>query len=144
MKNTWKSIDADHKKVREFGYVIFSVLAVIFPLFSAYKHDWSLTNVALTSISIGAVFILLTTFLTRFMKPVYKMWMMLAFGLGFIMTRLIITLVYLMMITPIGIFRRLKGNNVSDTFRKFKSTEKVSYWIQRTDEYDPSSTENQY
>lgn len=144
MKNTWKSIEADNKKVRDFGHVIFIVMSILFPLFSAYKHDWTLTNVALTTIGIGLVFILLTTFLTRFMIPVYKMWMMLAFGLGFIMTRLIITLVYLLMITPIGIIRRIKGKNVSDTFRKFKSTNKVSYWIQRTDEYDPSSTENQY
>jgi len=48
------------------------------------------------------------------------------------------------MITPIGIIRRLKGNNVSDTFRKFKDVPKESYWIRRDEDYDPVSTERQY
>jgi hypothetical protein len=144
MKNTWNLIEADHKKVKEFGFVIFIVLAIIIPLFSAFKHDWSLTNFAMTTTSIGIALVLFTTFLTKIMFPVYKAWMLLAIGLGFVMTRVIITFVYLLMITPVGIIRRIKGNNVSDTFSKFKSSNKESYWIQRTDEYDPTSTEKQY
>jgi hypothetical protein len=144
MKSTWNHIAVDNKKVKEFGYLIFAVFSMIIPLFSAYKNDWHLTNFAFILIISGLLFVATSTWLTKLMYPVYKSWMLLAVGLGFIMTRVIISIVYLFMITPIGVFRRLKGNNVSDTFRKFKSQNRDSYWIAREDRYDPTSTEKQY
>lgn len=144
MKETWQHIEVTDKKVREFGYVIFVVVGLIFPLLSSYKNDWAITDLGINLFGGSALFLLLCRFATRRMYTVYKLWMLLAVGLGFIMTRVIISLVYLLMITPIGLIRRIKGNNVSDTFHQFDRNKKQSYWIVRTDSYDSESTERQY
>lgn len=144
MKETWRHIEVTDKKVREFGYVIFVVVGLIFPLLSSYKNDWAVTDLGINLFGGSALFLLLCRFAAKRMYPVYKLWMLLAVGLGFVMTRVIISLVYLLMITPVGLIRRIKGNNVSDTFHRFDRNKKQSYWIARTDTYDSQSTEKQY
>jgi hypothetical protein len=144
MKEIWNHIEVDNKKVKEFGYLIAIILCIIVPLISGYKNDWTLTALSKLTFISGSIFVLLTSVFTARMYPVYKSWMLLALALGFIMTRVIISIVFLLMITPIGLIRRLKGNNVSDSFKKFKTPPRESYWILRNDEYDPVSTEKQY
>lgn len=144
MKEIWKNIKVDDKKVRDFGILIFVIVGCIIPAIIAYKNGWIITELAQYLLAFSAAFLLLCLFVKMPMYRVYKAWMLLAIGLGFVMTRVITTLVYLLLMTPIGIFRRIKGNDVATSFFQFDKGGQDSYWIRRTDEYEKESTERQY
>jgi Na+-transporting methylmalonyl-CoA/oxaloacetate decarboxylase gamma subunit len=70
--------------------------------------------------------------------------MLLALGMGFVMTRIIISLVYIILITPIGLIRRVWGSETPKNIRNFKKSDTESYWIARDDSYRSESTERQF
>ena len=62
------------------------------------------------------------------LKPVYLVWMVFAVILGWFMTRVIITLLYYIILTPISIIFRIFGKD----FLQLKiNNDKSSYWIER-------------
>lgn len=63
----------------------------------------------------------------RFLKAIYNAWMKFAHALGWINTRIILTLVYLLIFTPIALIFRLIGKDPMD--RRFESVD--SYWIKK-------------
>lgn len=144
MKSIWNSIPVSTKKISDFGLVIFFVVGVIIPVFMVYKSGWESGSNELYFTGGSFAFFLFCRFLPSLMAPVYKAWMMLAFGMGFVMTRVIISLVYLLLMTPIGVFRRIKGNEVSRSFFDFNKKGMESYWILRDTEYKKEDTEKQY
>jgi multisubunit Na+/H+ antiporter MnhG subunit len=72
--------------------------------------------------------------LPRALKWVYIAWMSVAFVLGFVMAHVILTLLFFLMITPIGLIARVFGKD----FLSLKLDRKAAtYWIKR--ERKPSS-----
>lgn len=63
------------------------------------------------------------------LKPIYSVWMALAVVLGFIMTRVILTIVFYLVVTPIGLIMRAVGRDPLD--RKLDSNAS-SYWLEKT------------
>jgi hypothetical protein len=144
MKTIWQNIPSDDKRIREFGIVIFLVAGVLIPVFMGWKRDWIFPDLSMKLFVFSIVFLLLTLFLKPLMRPVYKAWMLLAIGMGFVMTRVIITLVYLLLMTPIGIIRRWGRNELSDSFFEFPRKTSNTYWIRRTDRWTAENSEKQY
>ncbi|MCC5925303.1 MAG: hypothetical protein JJU41_01970 [Bacteroidetes bacterium] len=140
----WHNIPVDNRKVREFGLVIFFVIGVLVSGFIFYKNDWAITPLASNLFKASGVFMLVCMVLPRYMFPIYKAWMLLALGLGFIATRVIITLVYLLMMTPVGVIRRQKKGSVYRTYLDFNPEEHQSYWIRRDEPYNKEHTERQF
>ena len=62
----------------------------------------------------------------RWLAPLERAWMAFAHVLGVIMTYLLLTVTFFLVITPMGLFLRLIGKDFLD--RKF-SSKKHSYWI---------------
>jgi hypothetical protein len=59
---------------------------------------------------------------------VFRLWMRLAEALGWVMTRVILSVFYLVLLTPVGWFRRLRGRPTLDTaWRDGRTT----YWVER-------------
>lgn len=56
----------------------------------------------------------------------FRLWMKLAEGMGWVMTRVILTLFFLLVLTPVGLVRRAMGRPTLDTQWK---DGKTSYWI---------------
>ena len=144
MKQLWNNIDASPKKIREFGLVIFVVVGLIIPAIIFYKHGIDVSNTVIYLIVSGTTFLCATIFLYPVMIPIYKSWMLMALGMGFVMTRVIISLVYLIMMTPVGLIRRLSGSETPKNIRNFKKSDSESYWIPRNDPYSKESTERQF
>ena len=70
---------------------------------------------------------LLTTFLfPRILKPVEKYWMKLATIMGFVMTNVLLTLVFFIAVIPTGLIMRLLGK---DPLRVKCSRDSGSYWL---------------
>jgi len=75
-------------------------------------------------------------------KPIHIGWMKLAFVLGWFMTRVILSIFYYLILTPIGLVLRIGGKDLLDT--KINRDAK-SYWIKRKlDVFDSTRYENQF
>ncbi len=78
------------------------------------------------------------------LKPVYRAWMTLAVVMGYFMSRLLLSLIFFLAVTPIGLIMRLMGKDLLD----MKMRDRDSYWHRRSDgpdaKYDPRRTEKMY
>jgi hypothetical protein len=62
------------------------------------------------------------------LKPVYKAWMVMAVIMGFIMTKVIMGVIFYMIVTPIGFVASIIGKNFLDMKIDKKAK---SYWMVR-------------
>ena len=91
-----------------------------------FKHWHVLVVAALWG---AGLMLLLGGLLTpRLLEGVYTVWMGIAFGLGWVVSRAILVLLFYLVITPIGMLARLLGKKFIDiTFPQAGE----SYWISR-------------
>ena len=82
--------------------------------------------------SIGSILIILGGIAPVILKPIYKIWMIFAVIIGWIMTRVILSVLFFSIITSIGIFTRLIGKD----FLSLKTQNQKSYWNSRDREYE--------
>ncbi len=128
---------SDKKELRKFGLVLgifFGLLAVLLL--------WKDKSSAVYFVYVSGSFLLLGIVVPIVLRPIYVFWMSIAVVMGFIMTRVILSLLFILVFTPVGIgIRLLRKDTLSQKIEKQKS----SYWIARDRKpYDPKSTENQY
>ncbi|MFC1492597.1 SxtJ family membrane protein [candidate division KSB1 bacterium] len=132
-----KKIQSSSKDIRKFsllvGIVSAGLAAVLFwKDSSAYIYFLIFTGILLT-------FGLITPVLV---KPIHKVWMSIAVVLGWFMTRVILSILFYLVVTPIGLIVRLsKKDFMSLTFK----TGQDSYWIPKEKDADDKTTfENQF
>lgn len=143
LNGLWKEfreIDTSRRALRSFGTLVGSVLLGL-GFIAAWKHDWSTTAVFLWLIGIGCVLVVTGLTVPTVLKPVYRMWMGLAVVLGFMMTRIILTIVFYFVITPTGLLLRLFGK---DPLRRAWMPD-ATYWLEKThDDASPQRLERYY
>lgn len=146
MKTIWNNIEVTRKKIIEFGLVIFIIVGVIIPLTGFLINEYSFGPQASTLFYTSFAFLIICILVPKLIDPIYRVWMLLALGLGFIMTRVIITIVYFLLVTPIGLVRRLSGSETPKWIRATKSDfkHKSSYWIQKEVSFEKESAERQF
>jgi len=117
-----KNIPNSNKDIRSFGITIGIILLIISGLLIYYNKEIYLVIgiIALTFIGLGLI-------LPVLLKPFYFVWMTFAAILGWVMTRVILSLVFYLIITPIGLLTRLLGED----FLALKKTKSDSYWNYR-------------
>jgi hypothetical protein len=82
-------------------------------------------------LTVGGILLLSGIFIPKNLKDIYKVWMGFAFGLGWIVSRIILTILFVFILTPLGLFAKLFGKEFLDlNFNK----EKSSYWIPKKEE----------
>jgi polyferredoxin len=91
---------------REFGLVVGGVFVL---LASWWFFRGKLTSAAHVLLPLGAVLILLGLVWPRALVLPNKAWMLLAEGLSFVTTRIILAAVFFLVVTPIGVVKRLMG-----------------------------------
>jgi hypothetical protein len=90
----------------------------------------------------SAVFLILGLVVPISLKSVHKVWMTLAAAMGWFMTRVILTILFFAVFTPIGAIARLLGKQFLD-FRMDASRD--TYWIRREPkEFRKSDYERQF
>lgn len=118
-----RQLKTSDRDLRKFGLVVGGVFATL-GLFFLWRHKtfwpyflWP-----------GGVLVLFGTVLPRALKWVYILWMSVAFVLGFVMAHVILTLLFFLIITPMGLAARLIGKD----FLSLKLDRSAkSYWIAR-------------
>ena len=117
-----KNIPNSNKDIRSFGLTIGIILFIISGLLMYYnKEIYQITGIiALTFVGLGLI-------IPVVLKPLYFVWMTFAAILGWVMTRVILSLVFYLIITPIGLLTKLLGED----FLALKRVESDSYWNYR-------------
>ena len=118
-----KHIKTGKKDLRSFGVTI-GIILLLVAGFLFYREKESFQ----TFLYIAGVFIGLALILPSMLKPIYIVWMTFAVILGWFMTRVILSLLFYVIITPIGLVLRIFGK---DFLELKKQAVQGSYWNQR-------------
>lgn len=123
LKDELKYIDKSDEAVKKTGLTLGVVLILIALLL------WYLGKTSFIYFSIiGGLFVILAFIAIPVLRPFHKLWMMLALMMGFVMSRVILTILYSIVLTPIGLFAKLVGKKFMPLgFDKKAST----YWEKR-------------
>jgi hypothetical protein len=122
------SLPTGRKELRNFGLLvggIFSILGIWYPFLLA----------------IGATLLLLGFIVPTILCRPYLAWMTLALVMGLIVSTILLTLFYFLVMTPIGWAARLAGK---DFMQRKLEKEAMTYWTPRRTTGRPRSYENQY
>jgi hypothetical protein len=118
-----RAIHADRAGLRRFGLLMGGILA-IFGGVAAWKGlPWAGPVLVLAVLLAGCAWIA-----PGALRLVHKGWMALAAVLGAVMSAVILTLLFYLVITPLGPVMRLVGE---DPMRRRFEPELPSYWIRR-------------
>jgi hypothetical protein len=132
-----KSIRSGKNELRQFGIIIAAACGLLGVLLwwrgkPYYAHCFIM----------AAAFLLSGLTLPAVLKPLHKVWMTISILMGWLMTRLILIILFYAIVTPIGLLARLCGKDFLDIKVNKNSP---SYWILRgKQEYDKKSYEQQF
>lgn len=136
-----RSLDTSRKALRSFGLVVGGVLLGI-GAFVWWRHDGAAGTATYVLAGVGGALVLIGLAAPRVLRPVYRAWMALAVVLGFVMTRVLLTLVFTLVVLPIGLVMRLAGR---DPLHRRLDPEASTYWIRKAyDADDPTRLEKYY
>ena len=122
-----KNIKLAKKDLKSFGFTIGIILS-LFGLFLFYKR----IDYFIYFVSVGLIFLSLGLIAPKTLKPIYKVWMTFAVIVGWIMTRLILSVLFYSVITVIAILTRIIGKD----FLNLKINNRDSYWNNRDSNYE--------
>ena len=132
-----KKIDSSIKKLREFGWVVggvFAALGVIL-LWRGRAHYPYFLYPGVVLVIVGAV-------APGILKPLQKVWMSLAVLMGWVMTRVLLSVLFYLTLTPISLFLKITGKDLLNL--RFPSND-PSYWkVCPKHTRTPSDYEKQY
>ncbi|MBL7129783.1 MAG: hypothetical protein ISS45_00015 [Candidatus Omnitrophica bacterium] len=132
-----RNIKSGKKELRQFGVTLGIVLGLLGGLFLLRQKDCYFYFFIFS-----AVFLFLCLIAPIVLKPVQKVWMSLAIIIGWFVTRVILTVLFYLVVTPISILARVVGKDFLDL--RFDRNAK-SYWIpKKLTKFDKRSCENQF
>lgn len=123
-----RNLDTSEKKLRQFGITVGPVfLALALWMFlkeypPLFQYLLGVIGILLLTIGLSCPLVL---------KKIYKVWMGVAFAIGWIVSRVLLVVIFYLVLTPIGLTARLLGKDFLD-IRAKKSQD--SYWIKRNRE----------
>lgn len=132
-----KNISSTSADLKKFGVTVGAVLIVISTLLFFY-----LSSSYLYFLIVGISLVVLGFLCPLVLKPLQKVWMTLSLILGWISTRVILSILFYIILTPIGLASRLiRKDFLNLKFNKSQQT----YWSYRNQKpYDKIDTERQF
>ena len=117
-------IKSDRHELKKFGLIFGIGLFVLSVLIYAIHRRYNplfLWQIPLVSILLGMIFPVL-------LWPFQKVWMILGIILGYIMSRVLLSLVFFLVLTPIALIARISGK---DFLHREIENRAVTYWNYR-------------
>ncbi len=140
VKLNWKP---SPKELRQFG----AIFGIGFLLIGLAKYFWIWNRLFERDEKLGTILILTGVVVgaigltgTKLALPFYWFWIGIAFVLGNIMSRIVITLIYYGVITPMGLVARLSGRDKL----QLKKRAVQSYWQDISLPSDPEKYKRQF
>jgi hypothetical protein len=103
------------------------VVAVILALWGGWSMARGRASTALLTTSAAALLSLLGFFVASFAAVFHRVWMQLARVLGYMNTRVLLSIIFFAMILPVGLLARATGR---DRFMR-RCNDRPTYWIPR-------------
>jgi hypothetical protein len=116
-----KALPRTTQDYRNFGWVVGGVFTALGAL--AWYRDASWGTWVL---GLGAALVVLGTIVPKLLEPLYLAWMSMAVLMGFVMTRVILTLFFFLALLPVGLIMRLIGR---DALHRKIDRNAETYWI---------------
>jgi hypothetical protein len=132
----YQKLDRSPRALRRFGFTVGLVILLLGSVLVWRHHaaGWPL-------ISIGAILIAAAGLAPVTLKHIHGTWMILSLALGWVMTRILLTIVFFLVVTPVGLLQRLFGKRTLDVALR---PDAASYWQPRTNRCTPSDYEKQF
>ena len=138
LKDELKNIPGTSKDLRNFGLVVGGVAAAI----GGYLL-WKNSEFAPILLGFGGFLIVFGLIFPTALKPLQRAWMTLAVIMGFVMTRVLLSLLFFLVMTPIGWIAKLTGKQFLDV--QWQPGKSQSYWKYRDKQsIDSKSFEQQF
>jgi hypothetical protein len=124
LKEEFKHIKETKRDLRKFGLTVGGVILAIGLLLFYFEKPSAIYFAV-----IGGLLILFGAVLPKILIPLNRIWMSLAIILGFIMSRVILTILFYLVLTPIAILAKIVGKK----FMVLKYDKSANtYWEKRT------------
>lgn len=104
------------------------VVAAVFLGIAAWNLYRGRTTVVIIFVALGAALVVAGLFVTPAARAFHTAWMRLAVLLGHVNSRVLLTLMYYLVITPYGVVTRLVGR---DPLRRRGRASGESHWVER-------------
>ena len=127
-----KNIKSAKKDLKNFGLVVGIGLFIFGGILFFLKKP-----LGIYLLCISPVLIISGYLIPGILKPFQKVWMSFAVIMGWIMSNIILSIVFYLMMTPIGLLARIFGK---DFLAKKIDTKAKSYWIDREQEIKDKET----
>lgn len=128
VKEELSALEISTKALRKFGLLVGGIFLLLG--FWIYYSNQSILGIIF--LAVGALLFIFGLLIPNFLSKAYKVWMGLAFALGWVMSRVLLSVLFYLVLTPIGFIAKIVGKKFLDIDIKIK---RESYWIIRsTDE----------
>jgi multisubunit Na+/H+ antiporter MnhG subunit len=139
VRRSMRDTSQSRRDLVRFAYVIAGMLLVLAVL-SYFLGRHSSRPLWLSGAAV--VIIILSLRFHGVLKPLHTVWMIVAFTMGWIVSRIVLTLLFFFIITPIGLLMRFFGK---DILQRKIDRQRRSYWIKRQKtELTPERYERQF
>ena len=137
LREELKNLPSTRRDWRSFGLTMAAAL-----LAAAIVLWWKERSYFLNLVYPALLFGVLAVFAPSWLRPLQRVWMALAVVIGFVMNRVILTVVYIVLFTPAAVLLRVFGKDLLHE-RWDKTAE--SYWVKRTPvPYQAQNSEKMY
>ena len=123
LKEDFRQLEISNRKLKQFAYLT-GIILLILSVWYYFKHgnrSWTYVTV-----SISLILFAIALLKVKILTGVYKIWMGIAIVLGFFISRILISLIFFIGLTPISLLGRLLKKKWMDIdFNQKKDT----YWI---------------
>ncbi len=126
-----RSLSVTRHQLRSFGLMLGIALIIMSGIFY-----WRDISGVITIAGIGVLLVISGLVAPQVLRLLYKPWMSFALILGFVMTRVLLTLIFVLLFIPTGLVMRLFRK---DPLRRKLRPEAKTYWIPK--QYDATASE---
>lgn len=125
VKTGIKELDLSTTALRKFGLVVGSVFAAIAVL--AWFKEWN--KVVFVFAAVAGVFLLpFGALLPSRLKKIYIIWMTFAIAIGWVVSKVLLTIVFYLAVVPIGLLGRILG---LPFVHLRKTPDSSSFWVDK-------------
>ena len=106
--------ETEVKQLRSFGFIVGGGFAIIALWPTVFRNE----HPRLVILILAGLLLLLAILLPRSLRPAYRVWMALGHVLGWVNTRIILSVMFYILFMPVGLVMRLLGKD--PMLRKFE------------------------
>ena len=140
LRDELQALDISAKALRGFGLAVGGVFAALGALL-AWKSGWTPGPWATGLLALGGGLVLFGLLAPRLLSGSYRVWMAFALALGVVMSRVLLTAFFFLVLTPVGWARRTFSQS---PVRTRPDADASSYWQPREQPDGPERLERMW